>query len=77
VTSREKLFEKLHNLTIKKGELETLLDSLGFKKSSGKGSHEKWNKKGFYPIVIVTHSKEIKPYQIKQVLKVLKAGGVI
>ena len=77
MTSRERFFEKLNNLTIKKGELETLLDSVGFQKTPGKGSHEKWTRKGFNPIVIATHSKEIKPYQLRQVLKVLKVGGAI
>ncbi len=77
VTSKRKLLEKLKNLTVKNGELETLLNWLGFIKKAGKGSHEKWIKQGFPPIVIATHDKEVKPYQLKQVIKVLKVGGVL
>lgn len=69
--------EKLLNNTIKGKELETLLLRLDFKKRAGKGSHAKWVKKGLPPIVIATHSKEVKPYQLKQVIQVLRIGGLL
>lgn len=69
--------EKLLNNAIKGKELETLLLRLGFKKRAGKGSHVKWIKKGLPPIVIATHSKEVKPYQLKQVIQVLRIGGLL
>jgi predicted RNA binding protein YcfA (HicA-like mRNA interferase family) len=77
VTVKAKLIEKLKSLSLKKEELKTLLGSMGFGRRSGKGSHERWIKRGLPPIVIATHDKEVKPYQLKQVLKVLKIGGLI
>lgn len=69
--------EKLLNITIKSKELEVLLLRFGFQKKPGKGSHVKWVKKGLPAIVIATHSKEIKPYQVKQVIQVLRIGGFL
>lgn len=69
--------EKLLNHTIKRKELETLLLRFGFQKKPGKGSHIKWIKKGLPPIVIATHSKEVKPYQLKQVIQILRIGDLI
>ena len=69
--------KKLLNHTIKSKELETLLLRLGFHKKPGKGSHMKWVKEGLPPIIIATHSKEVKPYQLKQVIQVLKIGDLI
>jgi predicted RNA binding protein YcfA (HicA-like mRNA interferase family) len=74
--SRDEI-EKLLNFTIKSKELEVLLLRLGFQKKTGKGSHVKWVKKGLPPIVVATHSKEIKPYQVKQVIQVLRIGGLL
>lgn len=68
--------EKLMNGTIKSQELETLLFGRGFQKS-GKGSYIKWLKKGLPPLVIAIHSQEIKPYQLKQVIDVLRIGGLL
>jgi hypothetical protein len=70
-------FEKLLNCTIKCRELETLLVSLGFQKKPATGSYAKWLKRGLPPLVIATHSKEIKPYQAKQVIQVLRIGGLL
>ncbi|MDL1871373.1 type II toxin-antitoxin system HicA family toxin [Deltaproteobacteria bacterium PRO3] len=75
--NNKKLLAKLENETIKKAELETLLKRVGFNKIGGKGSHEVWFRAGFDPITIATHSKEIKPYQQKQVKAVLKKGGLL
>lgn len=68
---------KLLNLTIKKRELESLLARLGFVHKPGKGSHMKWIKQGLPPIILATHSKEVKPYQLRQVIQVLKSGGLL
>ena len=73
----DKDLERLLNLTIKEQELEALLARLGFRQRPGKGSHMKWIKKGLPPIILATHSKEIKPYQLRQVLRVLKIGGLL
>lgn len=73
----DKRLEKLLNFTIKKKELEALLSNLGFQCSRGKGSHVKWIKAGCPVIVLATHSKEIKPYQLKQVIKVLQEAGIL
>lgn len=74
---KQKLLPKLLNLSLKKRELETLLKELGFKKKSGKGSHEKWLRDGLPPIVIATHSKEAHAYQLKQVIQVLRIGDLL
>ncbi len=74
---RGDLLEKLERYTIKKRELETLLIHLGFVERRGKGSHTKWIKKGFPPIVVASHDKELKLYLIRQVIQVLKMGGVL
>ena len=71
------LVEKLIRLSIKKKELDTLLGQLGFERKSGKGSHEKWLKESFPPIILATHDKEVKPYQLRQVIKILQEGGLI
>lgn len=69
--------EKLMNGVIKCKELETLLFGWGFQKKSGKGYYVKWLKKGLPPLVIAIHSQEIKPYQLKQVIYVLRIGGLL
>lgn len=74
---RRDLLEKLERYTIKKRELESLLISLGFVEKKGKGSHMKWIRKGFPPIIIVSHDKDIKPYLVRQVIQVLKIGGIL
>lgn len=73
----EKHFEKLLNLTITKQDLENLLTRLGFEKKQGKGSHVKWLKVKCPPIIVATHSKEVKRYQLKQIIKVLKDCNLI
>ncbi len=73
----DKRVEKLLNQTISKKELEALLNNFGFRCRSGKGSHMKWIKKGCDVIIIASHSKEVKPYQIKQVIQVLRKGGFL
>ncbi len=74
---RRDLLEKLLRYNIKKKELETLLAGLGFILKPGKGSHEKWIKTGFPPIVVASHDKDVKDYLIKQVIRVLQIGGFL
>lgn len=74
---RRDLLEKLERYNIKRKEFETLLTGLGFVEKKGKGSHMKWIKKGFPPIIIASHDKDLKPYLIRQVIQVLKIGGVL
>ena len=74
---KDKRFEKLLNLTITKQDLESLLIRLGFEKKPGKGSHVKWLKAHCPPIIVATHSKEIKHYQLRQIIKILKDYNLI
>ena len=74
---RDDLVGKLLRYGIKKQELEALLVSLGFVKKPGKGSHVKWVKSGMPPLVVASHDKEVKDYLIRQVIKVLKTGGIL
>lgn len=73
----EKRIQKLLNHTIKKKELEALLYSLGFQNKGGKGSHQKWIRKGVDPIVIASHSKDLKPYLINYVIEKLSEASLI
>lgn len=73
----EKLLAKLVSLSLKKKELITLLNHLGFEERPAKGSHVKFLKMGFPMILLSSHDKEVKEYQLKQVIKVLKAGGML
>ena len=71
VSKAEKLLAKLKNESIAAHELRTLLGQLGWILARQKGSHEQWLKNGKV-ITLATHSKDLKPYQIKQVLKALE-----
>jgi predicted RNA binding protein YcfA (HicA-like mRNA interferase family) len=71
MSKTEKLLAKLNNGTITVQELRTLLGQLGWILARQKGSHEQWLKNGKV-ITLATHSKNLKPYQIKQVLKALE-----
>lgn len=73
----DKRIHKLLNKAIKRQELEGLLSSLGFELAGGKGSHRKWVKKGVEPIVIATHTKELKRYTMDETIAVLKKAGMI
>ena len=70
MSKTDKLKAKLENGTIKANELRTLLGKEGFVLDRTKGSHEIWVK-GKKSLVLATHGKELKPYQIKE------AKGVI
>lgn len=70
--SQDKRIAKLQNLTITKRELESLLISLGFILKPGKGSHRKWVKPGCGMIIVATHDKDLKRYQMRQALNILE-----
>lgn len=71
MSKTDKLLAKLQNGTISAHELRTLLGHLGWVLARQKGSHEQWLKNGKV-ITLATHSKDLKPYQIKQVPKALE-----
>lgn len=65
MSKTEKLLEKLKRGAINALELKTLLRHLGWILDRTKGSHEVWvNDSKLF--VLATHSKELKPYQLKQ-----------
>lgn len=66
MSKAEKLLEKLKDGTISASELRTLLKQFGWILARTKGSHEHW-RKGGKVITLATHSKDLKPYQIRQV----------
>ncbi len=74
---RDKRVGKLLDLSILGKEVESLLGSFGFEKRPGKGSHVVWFKKGFQPIILARHGKEFKKGYLRQIIKVLKAGGLL
>ena len=71
MSKTEKLLVKLKTEAISAQEIRTLLAHLGWSLARQKGSHEQWLKNGKV-ITLATHSKELKPYQIKQVSKALE-----
>ena len=73
----EKILQKLLNLNISGQEVENFLTRIGFEKRQGKGSHSMWFQKGFEPIVLARHGKEYKKGYLREIIRVLKAGGLI
>ncbi len=71
MSKADKLLEKLRNGTISAREVRTLLGQLGWSLARQKGSHEQWLKNGKV-LTLATHSKEVKPYQLKQIAKALE-----
>ena len=65
MTSAMKLKEKLTAGAINARELRTLLKHEGWVIDRVKGSHEIWIA-GSRTYVLATHSKDLKPYQIKE-----------
>jgi len=55
-------------ITLKKAELVKLLQKAGFEKIEG-GNHEKWCKKGFPPIPVPRHAKDIPKGTLEKILK--------
>jgi len=64
MTKHEKLFGKLQNGRINAVELRSLLRQAGWSLNRTKGSHEIWEN-GPQTFVLATHSKDLKPYQVK------------
>jgi predicted RNA binding protein YcfA (HicA-like mRNA interferase family) len=69
MSKTQKLLEKLRNGTISASELRTLMKQLGWKLVRTKGSHEQWVGPQNEKFTLATHSKELKPYQIKEFRK--------
>jgi len=61
----EKLLDKLRRDSIDAAELRTLLGQLGWIRDRTKGSHEIWINHD-QKLILATHSKDLKRYQIKQ-----------
>ena len=68
----EKFIEKLRNGSLKADELRTLLKLFGWFLDRQRGSHEQWRGPKGEKMTLATHSKELKPYQIKEALRALK-----
>jgi len=70
MTSTAKLKMKLQTGSIDAHELRTLLKHEGWSLERTKGSHEIWanDERTF---VLATHSKDLKPYQIKEARSLL------
>lgn len=65
MTKNAKLTSKLKAGSINGKELRTLLQQEDWKLERTRGSHEIWTK-GPHTFVLATHSKDLKPYQIKE-----------
>lgn len=71
MSKSDKLIQKLKNRTIKASEARTLLKQSGWKIKNQVGSHEQWVS-GNKRLTIATHTKEIKPYLMKQIEEALE-----
>lgn len=71
MSKHAKLKMKLENGTINANELRTLLNKEGFSLHRTSGSHEVWIR-GERTLVLATHGKDLKPYQIKEAREILK-----
>lgn len=74
MTTAAKLLSKLFHGTIDARELRTLLKQKKWSLSRTKGSHEIWCN-GTRTFVLATHSKDLKPYQIKEAQASLLSNG--
>ena len=70
MSSAEKLKRKLESGSIDARELRTLLKQMRWSLNRTKGSHEVWVN-GAKTFILATHSKDLKPYQIKQAQSLL------
>ncbi len=70
MSSTDKLKRKLESGSIDARELRTLLKQMGWSLNRTKGSHEAWVKES-KTFILATHSKDLKPYQIKQAQNLL------
>lgn len=76
VNRSNKLISKLLNLNIKKKELNTFLDQLGFSYRKGKGSHEVWNKE-CYVLTIATHNKDVLRFILRELICYLRENDLL
>lgn len=65
MSKTDKLLKKLAAGTINAKELRTLMMAMGAELVQAKGSHERWYL-GDKRMVLATHGKDLKLYQIKQ-----------
>jgi predicted RNA binding protein YcfA (HicA-like mRNA interferase family) len=68
MSKKAKLLAKLKSGSINAKELRTLLNQCGWLLDRTKGSHEAWVK-GSDTMILATHDKELKRYQIKEAHK--------
>lgn len=66
MSKADKLLAKLLIGRIGGKELRTLLKQLGWTKDAQRGSHEQWRGPNGERMTLATHSKDLKPYQIKE-----------
>ncbi|MBX9765700.1 MAG: type II toxin-antitoxin system HicA family toxin [Bdellovibrionales bacterium] len=66
MSKTDKLIAKLRAGTISAREARTLLEKLGWTLRNQVGSHETWKTQGKTPLTLSTHTKELKPYQVRQ-----------
>lgn len=71
MSKTEKLIAKLKNKKISAAELRTLLIRLGWICRGQEGSHESWVGPAGERFTLATHSKEVKPYMLKEISKKL------
>ncbi|MDO8519199.1 MAG: type II toxin-antitoxin system HicA family toxin [Deltaproteobacteria bacterium] len=76
MNKQDKLISKLLHLSLKKRELNTLLNQLGFSYRRGKGSHEVWTREKFV-VTIATHDKEVPFYILKQLSQYLRENDLL
>lgn len=74
MSSKKKLRQKLRQGTLDAQELRTLLRQEEWKLRNTVGSHEHW-RKGSVLYTLATHSKELKPYMVKQAQRILLGGS--
>lgn len=73
MTKNAKLKSKLKDGSINGRDLRTLLQQEGWLLERTRGSHEVWTKE-MRTFVLATHSKELKPYQIREARMLLTEG---
>ena len=74
MTKNAKLRSKLKDGSIDGKELRTFLQQEGWIIDRTRGSHEVWTKLS-HTFVLATHSKDLKPYQIKEARALLINAG--
>lgn len=73
MAKNDKLKSKLKDGSISGRDLRTLLQQEGWALERNRGSHEVWARIA-QTFVLATHSKELKPYQIREARRLLLGG---